>query len=106
MTEKTPDLSEEKKVFTPDMTREPKYEWGLRVTALEDLYNDGSYPDLEEGALIVAKGSVGEIRQIGHIEDANCPLYLVEFASGHVVGVLEEEISPILGERQKAPGMM
>lgn len=97
---------EKPKVRTPDMIREPKFEWGMRVTALEDLVNDGSHPGVPEGAVIVPKGTVGEIQRIGHHEEANVPIYLVEFSGEALVGVLEEEISPIIGEREKKPGMM
>lgn len=74
--------------------REPKYQWGQRVAAVADIFNDGSYPDQGDDALLVAAGTEGEIVRIGHIEDSNMPLYLVEFAAanGAVVGCLEEEL--------------
>lgn len=81
--------------------REPKFQWGQRVTALIDLFNDGSYPEVPADALLVALGAHGEIVQIGHHEEANLPVYMVEFgADGEnsrpcVVGVLEEEIAPL-----------
>ena len=74
--------------------RLPKYEWGQRVKAIVDLFNDGSYPDQAEDALLVAEGSQGEIVQVGSHQEANLPVYLVEFA-GRVVGCLEEEIFPL-----------
>ena len=37
------------------------YDWGQRVRAVEDLFNDGSHPQAEAGALLVAAGTVGEI---------------------------------------------
>lgn len=79
--------------------RTGKYEWGQRVTALIDLLNDGSYPDMPENALLVALGTAGEIVQIGYHEAANLPVYMVEFDTPKpcVVGVMEEEIAPILG---------
>ena len=77
--------------------RPPRFDWGLRVLAGDDIFNDGTYPGEAEGALLVAKGSPGEIVRVGHHEESNTPLYLVEFANGMVVGCLEEEISP-LGE--------
>ncbi|MFA5985594.1 MAG: nitrogen fixation protein NifZ [Methylococcaceae bacterium] len=72
--------------------RQPKYEWGQRVFAEIDLINDGSYPDYPQEAVLVSAGSQGEIINVGHHHDANVPIYLVEFTSGHVVGCLEEEI--------------
>lgn len=72
--------------------RQPKYQWGQKVFAEIDLCNDGSYPDHEKEAVLVAADSPGEIVNVGHHQDANIPVYLVEFASGHVIGCLEEEI--------------
>jgi nitrogen fixation protein NifZ len=87
--------------------REPKYEWGMAVRAAADLINDGSYPEQPEGALLVTLGTVGEIIRIGHMPEANnTPVYLVEFPGGMLVGCLEEEIVPVLGERTLAPGVM
>lgn len=74
--------------------RLPRYDWGLRVKAAVDLFNDGSYPDQAADALLVAAGSQGEIVQVGSHQEANLPVYLVEFA-GRVVGCLEEEILPL-----------
>jgi nitrogen fixation protein NifZ len=75
--------------------RLPKYQWGRRVKAAVDLFNDGGYPDVEPEALLVACGGEGEIVQVGAHTDTSTPLYLVEFTNGRVVGCLEEEIEPI-----------
>jgi nitrogen fixation protein NifZ len=74
--------------------REPKYRWGQPVKAVLDLYNDGSYPDTQENALLVRAGDAGEIVQVGTHTESNTPIYLVEFNGQHVVGCLEEEIVP------------
>jgi nitrogen fixation protein NifZ len=71
--------------------REAIYQWGQRVVALEDLINDGTYPEHPLDAVVVPMGAEGEIVQIGHHEEANMPVYMVDF-SGMVVGCLEEEI--------------
>jgi len=73
--------------------REPAYAWGQRVIALDDLINDGSYPERPADALLAARGSVGEIVKIGHAQDLNEPLYLVQF-DGCVIGCLEIELVP------------
>lgn len=87
--------------------RAPIYQWGQRVRAVIDLFNDGSYPDAAEGALLAAAGTVGEIVQIGHHTEANLPIYLVEFGTV-VLGCLEEEIerveAPALATADAAPG--
>ena len=73
--------------------RAPAYAWGQRVIALDDLINDGSHPEREPDALLAARGSLGEIVNIGHAPDLNEPVYLVQFADC-VVGCLEIELVP------------
>jgi nitrogen fixation protein NifZ len=73
--------------------REPAYVWGQRVIALDDLVNDGSYPERPADDLLAARGSVGEVVNIGHASDLNEPVYLVQF-EGCVVGCLEIELVP------------
>ena len=74
--------------------REAKYQWGQRMVATADLFNDGTYPDREPEALLVITGTPGEIVNVGYHEELNLPVYLVEFEAGGVVGCLEEEITP------------
>lgn len=71
--------------------RLPVYAWGQPVRAAIDLFNDGSYPDIEDGALLVPAGTAGEVVQVGHHTEANLPVYLVEFGRT-VVGCLEDEL--------------
>ena len=74
--------------------QEPKYQWGQRVRASTDLYNDGSYPDKPADSLLIEAGASGEIVQIGTYTETSTPVYMVEFGGTHVVGCLEEEIVP------------
>jgi nitrogen fixation protein NifZ len=74
-------------------TREPAYAWGQRVIAIDDLINDGSHPERAADALLAARGDVGEIVNIGHAQELNEPVYLVQFADC-VVGCLEIELVP------------
>lgn len=69
-----------------------KYEWGQRVVAGTDLFNDGSYPDHDADALLVACGSVGEVVQVGMHLETDRPVYLVQFSDRCVVGCIEDEI--------------
>jgi len=69
------------------------YSWGQRVIALDDLVNDGSYPERPADAVLAARGALGEIVNVGHATEANEPVYLVEFG-GCVIGCLEDEIVP------------
>lgn len=72
--------------------REPKYQWGQRVVAALDLFNDGSYPNESPDSLLACVGDAGEIVQVGTHTETNTPIYLVEFNSKHAVGCFEEEI--------------
>lgn len=76
-----------------------KYSWGLRVSAVEDLFNDGSRPGDAPDALLIARGTSGEIVNVGFHETADIPVYLVEFVTGEgdrrVVGCFEQEIAPV-----------
>jgi nitrogen fixation protein NifZ len=76
-------------------TAVPRYQWGQRVRASLDLYNDGSFPDWPGQALLVRNGDLGEIVQVGTHTETNTPVYLVEFAENRVVGCLEGEIAPV-----------
>jgi nitrogen fixation protein NifZ len=73
--------------------RVPIYQWGQRVSAAIDLYNDGSYPDRPAEALLVPVGQIGEIVQVGRHTESNTLIYLVEFSECHVLGCLEEELA-------------
>lgn len=68
-----------------------KYQWGSQVTAISDIINDGSYPNKAEGELIVAKGEIGRVRQIGQDEEQTTYIYIVEFGD-KLVGCFEDEL--------------
>lgn len=76
--------------------RQEKFQWGQRVVAGIDLINDGTYPECEENALLVAQGTMGEVVQIARHAESDTPVYIVEFSAdgggNRVVGCLEEEI--------------
>jgi nitrogen fixation protein NifZ len=74
---------------------QPKYQWGQRVRASLDLFNDGSFPEQPLEALLVKTGDAGEVVQVGMHVETNRPVYLVEFAPNRVVGCLEDEIAPL-----------
>jgi nitrogen fixation protein NifZ len=73
----------------------PKFQWGQPVQTVIDLFNDGSYPDWPEDALLVCSGDRGEIVQIGAHVESSTNVYLVEFSENRVVGCLEDEIAAI-----------
>ncbi|WP_363347065.1 nitrogen fixation protein NifZ [Methylocystis echinoides] len=77
------------------MSGPAKFDWGLRVRAITDLVNDGSYPDRAADELLVKTGDTGEIVNVGMHVESETPVYLVEFAPQLVVGCLEDEIEPV-----------
>jgi len=70
----------------------PKFQWGQPVWTVVDLFNDGSYPNWPEDALLIATGDRGEVVQIGAHVESNTTVYLVEFSENRVIGCLESEI--------------
>lgn len=70
----------------------PKFQWGQRVSARDDLFNDGGHPDRPPDALLVKAGDVGEVVQVGTHTETATHIYLVEFSGALVVGCLEDEI--------------
>ncbi|HUV97260.1 MAG TPA: nitrogen fixation protein NifZ [Acidobacteriaceae bacterium] len=72
----------------------PRFEWGQRVATVEDLFNDGSYPDHALDALLVGAGEVGEIVQVGRHITSGAVVYMAEFAHNRVIGCMEPELTP------------
>ncbi|MHB2006998.1 MAG: nitrogen fixation protein NifZ [Acidobacteriaceae bacterium] len=70
----------------------PGFEWGQRVEAAVDLFNDGSYPERPADALLVGAGEPGEIVQVGRHVDSGAFVYMVEFPLNRVVGCMEPEL--------------
>ncbi|MGO9675422.1 MAG: nitrogen fixation protein NifZ [Methylocella sp.] len=75
--------------------RTAKFEWGQRVRAAADLFNDGSFPEQPADALLVKAGEPGEIVQVGAHVETETPIYLVEFGEHKVIGCFAEEIAPV-----------
>ncbi|PEQ11734.1 nitrogen fixation protein NifZ [Novosphingobium sp. PC22D] len=80
--------------------REPAFQWGQPVRAVADIVNDGSHPHAGPDELLVARGAPGEVVNVGHHQDSNQPVYIVEFAGERgtvVVGCFEEELAARAG---------
>ena len=71
-----------------------RYEWGQRVRAAANLFNDGSYPEKPSEALLVQNGEAGDVVQVGRHTGSGSVVYMVEFARNRVVGCLERELEP------------
>ena len=74
---------------------ESRFDWGRRVRAAEDLYNDGSYPEQPIDALLIREGEAGEVIQVGKQVDSGAIVYMVEFDADKVIGCFESELMPL-----------
>lgn len=70
----------------------PRYEYGTGVRVVRNLRNDGTYPGLPTGRLLVRRGSTGYVRDVGtYLQDQL--IYTVDFVElGMIVGCREQEL--------------
>ena len=70
---------------------QPKFRIHQRVVALQDLVNDGSYPDAAADELLVASGSCGDVVRIGRHTETAAFIYVIDFGR-RVLGCVEHEL--------------
>lgn len=72
----------------------PQYEYGDEVRVIRNVRNDGTYPGMDTGTLLIRRGSVGCVYDVGtYLQDQL--IYRVHFLdSGRTVGCREEELIP------------
>lgn len=70
----------------------PAFEYGVAVRLIRNVRNDGTYPGLEMGALLVRRGSVGCVYDVGsYLQDQL--IYRIHFLeAGRTIGCREEEL--------------
>ncbi len=70
----------------------PKYEYGSEVRLIRNVRNDGTYPGTEVGELLMRRGEVGCVYDVGtYLQDQL--IYRVHFLeAGRTVGCREEEL--------------
>lgn len=73
---------------------QPQFEYGSEVRVTRNLRNDGTYPGEETGTLLVRRGEVGAVYDVGtYLQDQI--IYRVHFLNaGRTVGCREEELIP------------
>lgn len=81
--------------MNPDRFDEGRFEFGETVRVTRNIRNDGTYPGMEVGELLVRRGSVGNVIEVGtFLQDQ--VIYTIHFLSqGRMVGCRLEEL---LGE--------
>ena len=69
-----------------------KFDYGDKVRVIRNIRNDGTYPDMETGALLIRRGSIGNVQNLGtFLEDQI--IYTVHFFDlNRIVGCREEEL--------------
>ena len=69
-----------------------EYEYGQAVRLTRNVRNDGTYPGLDIGHLLIRRGAVGYVRDVGlFLQDQI--IYRVHFLeAGRTVGCREEEL--------------
>jgi len=75
-----------------ELRRPPLFKPGVKVVSTKYVKNDGTYPRREIGDILVAKGDVGYVRDIGSFLQ-QFYVYAVEFVDrGLVVGMRGKEL--------------
>jgi nitrogen fixation protein NifZ len=70
----------------------PAFEFGVEVRVLRNVRNDGTFPGLATGTLLVRRGSTGYVRDVGTFLQDQI-IYSVHFLDAdRVVGCREEEL--------------
>ena len=70
----------------------PKYDFGESVRVIRNLRNDGTYPGEPTGRLLVRRGSLGYVRDVGTFLQDQL-IYTVDFIElGVQVGCREQEL--------------
>ncbi len=70
----------------------PNYDYGAAVRVIRNLRNDGTFPGMATGELLIRRGSIGYVRSRGTFLQDQI-IYEVDFLdAGRLVGCREEEL--------------
>jgi len=70
----------------------PKYQQGEAVRVTRNVRNDGTYPGLDVGKLLVRRGSVGYVKDVGTFLQDQLIYSVHFFDDNRMVGCREEEL--------------
>lgn len=77
---------------------EPKFKMGQKVKLLEDVVNDGTYPHAKIGTLMMPKGQIGYIKDMGEFLQV-IRVYEVHFIGSdmevEILGCREHELEAV-----------
>ena len=68
------------------------FDFGEEVRLNRDIYNDGTYPGESSGELLVARGSIGYVRDIGYFLQDEVIFSIHFLEQGRLVGCREKEL--------------
>jgi nitrogen fixation protein NifZ len=75
-----------------ELAHPPRFEMGERVASRSVIRNDGTYPGMAVGDVLVQRGDIGFVRSIGTFLQ-QFYIYAVEFPStGYQVGMRAKEL--------------
>lgn len=84
-----------------EIHEDPAFDYGQKVVSTKNVRNDGTYPGIEVGEILVRKGDVGYVASIGTFLQ-RFYIYGVDFpATGRLVGMRAKELK--LQEEGSAP---
>lgn len=70
----------------------PKYEYGSAVRVTRNVRNDGTFPGMDTGELLVRRGSIGYVQNVGTFLQDQI-IYSVHFMDiNRLIGCREEEV--------------
>ncbi|QEP44518.1 nitrogen fixation protein NifZ [Ectothiorhodospiraceae bacterium BW-2] len=70
----------------------PRYDYGAEVRVIRTVRNDGTYPGVATGAVLVRRGSIGYVRDVGTFLQDQL-IYSVDFLNEQIrVGCREQEL--------------
>jgi nitrogen fixation protein NifZ len=78
--------------MNPDRFDEGRFEFGEEVRVTRNIRNDGTYPGMDVGELLIRRGSVGNVIEVGTFLQDQI-IYTVHFLKhGRMVGCRLEEL--------------
>lgn len=87
---------------TVEINDDPTYGYGQKVVSTKQVRNDGTYPGMEIGEILVKKGDVGYVASIGTFLQKYW-IYGIDFPeTGRLVGMRARELK-LVEQEDKTP---
>jgi len=87
---------------TIEINEDPTYGYGQKVVSTKQVRNDGTFPGMEIGEILVKKGDVGYVASIGTFLQKYW-IYGIDFPeTGRMVGMRARELK-LVEQEEKTP---